>query len=54
MLEAPEAVPVGTNATYRCCTSVEGNEVKWAVQTPDGSYYDETSQIVSACIEHRL
>ena len=47
VLEAPEAVPVGRNATYQCCTSVEGNEVKWAVQTPDGSYYDEADLSVS-------
>ena len=46
VLEAPEAVPVGSNATYQC-TSVEGNEVQWVVQPPDGNYYDEADQSVS-------
>ena len=50
MLEAPGAVPVGRNATYQCSTSVEGNEVNWAVHTPNGSYYDEVDLTVSILI----
>ena len=50
VLEAPEAVPVGRNATYRCI-SVERNEVKWAVQTPDGGCYEETNRHVSVLIQ---
>ena len=47
VLEAPEAVPVGRNDTYQCSTSVEGNEVKWAILTPDGTFYDESQLNVS-------
>ena len=51
VLEAPEAVPVGRNATYRCI-SFGRQETNWAVVTPDGKHYGQADINVSILIYH--